>query len=60
METTITPKALLKMIAHAAKYRDATIIGLITGNGQILTNSFPLYHSPIIFTLTAAFEQVLF
>jgi hypothetical protein len=60
METTFTSKALLKMVAHAAKYPNSTVIGLIAGNGQIVTNSFPIYHSPITFTLTTAFEQVLF
>lgn len=58
IESMIHSKALLKMIAHAAKYQDAIIIGIIVGKDQTITNSFPLYHSPITFTLTTAIEQV--
>lgn len=57
-EWNIHSKALLKMIAHAAKYQDATIIGIIVGKDQTITNTYPLYHSPITLTLTIAIEQI--
>jgi hypothetical protein len=60
LERKISSKALLKVIAHSAKYQDATIIGLLVGNDQMITNCYPLYHSPITFTLTIAIEQVNF
>ena len=54
----ISSKALLKAIAHSAKYPNATILGLLVGTDHVITNCYPLYHSAITFTLPIAFEQI--
>jgi hypothetical protein len=55
---TLTSKAALKVLAHALKFPDVPVLGLLVGTPGIATNAIPLYHSLVYPTLAVAVQQV--
>ena len=57
---TLSSKAALKVIAHALKFPDVPVLGLLVGTQEsgVVTNALPLYHSLVYPTLAVAVQQV--
>ncbi len=57
---TLSSKAALKVLAHALKFPDVPVLGLLVGtkDSGIVTNALPLFHSLVYPTLPVAVQQV--
>lgn len=57
---TLSSKTALRVIAHALKFPDVPVLGLLVGtqDSGVVTNALPLYHSLVYPTLAVAVQQV--